>query len=129
MGARLRQQWEALHNAADRLWEADQLTADSTNMPTIAQAQRTFDQHMVQYRFDTLLESVDAATMAFKNPCSPLQLCLPGVCRMAYSPAHGASFGAERCGVLRRHAAPAGHVTSAPQHGWHPLHAPDRPVG
>jgi hypothetical protein len=63
-GAQLSQQWETLHDVADGLWEADESTAEATNMPAIARAQGTFGEHMAQYRFDTLLESVDAATEA-----------------------------------------------------------------
>jgi hypothetical protein len=42
MGARLRQQWEALHDMADGLWKGDQLTADVANMSTISRAQCIF---------------------------------------------------------------------------------------
>jgi hypothetical protein len=66
-GAQLSQQWETLHDVADGLWEADKRTAVATNMPTIARAQGTFGRHMAQYRFDTLLESVNAATVAGQN--------------------------------------------------------------
>jgi hypothetical protein len=48
---------------------------------------------------------------------------------MAYGPAHGASVGAEACRVLRRHAAPTGHVAAALQHGWHPLLVRGSPFG
>lgn len=51
MGARLSQQWEALHDPADELWEEKQRTADVTNMPIIARAQHTFCLHTAQYRF------------------------------------------------------------------------------
>jgi hypothetical protein len=93
-GAQLSQQWETLHDVADGLWEADKLTTDATNMPTITRAQGTFGRHMAQYRFNTLLESVDAATVAGQKTLARLRSC---ACRMAHSPAHGASSGTERC--------------------------------
>jgi hypothetical protein len=74
-GAQLSQQWETLHDVADGPWEADKRTADATNMPTIAQAQGTFGRHMAQYRFDTLLESVDASTVAGQKTLARLRSC------------------------------------------------------
>jgi hypothetical protein len=44
-------------------------------MPTIAQAQGTFGRHMAQYRFDTLLESVDTATVAGQKTLARLRSC------------------------------------------------------
>jgi hypothetical protein len=72
-GAQLSRQWETLHDIADGLWESDKRTADVTNMPTIARAQGTFGRHMVQYRFDTLLESVNAATAAGQKTLARLR--------------------------------------------------------
>jgi hypothetical protein len=74
-GAQLSQQWETLHDVADGPWEADERTADATNMPTIARAQGTFGRHMAQYRFDTLLEYVDAATVAGQKTLARLRSC------------------------------------------------------
>jgi hypothetical protein len=74
-GAQLSQQWDTLHDVADGLWEADERTADATNMPTIARAQGTFVRHMAQYRFDALLESVDAATVAGQKTLARLHSC------------------------------------------------------
>jgi hypothetical protein len=42
LGARLRQQWEELHDQAEGLWEPDQRTAGTASMPTIARGQGTF---------------------------------------------------------------------------------------
>jgi hypothetical protein len=44
-------------------------------MPTIARAQGTFGRHMAQYHFDTLLESVDAATVAGQKTLPRLRSC------------------------------------------------------
>jgi hypothetical protein len=44
-------------------------------MPTIARAHGTFGGHMAQYRFDTLLESVDAATAAGQKTLARLRSC------------------------------------------------------
>jgi hypothetical protein len=82
--AQLSQQWETLHDIADGLWEADKRTPDAINMPTSARAQGTFSRHMAQYCFDTLVESVDAATVKpVKIPSLPLQLFLLGIWLMA----------------------------------------------
>jgi hypothetical protein len=74
-GAQLSQQWETLHDVADGLWEADEGTADTTNMPTIVRAQGPFGRHMAQYRFDTLLESVNAANIAGQKTLARLRSC------------------------------------------------------
>jgi hypothetical protein len=44
-------------------------------MPTIARAQGTFGRRMAQYRFDKLLESVDAATVAGQKTLAGLRSC------------------------------------------------------
>jgi hypothetical protein len=74
-GAQLSQQWETLHDVADGLWEADERTADATNMPTIARAQGTFGRYMAQYHVDALLESVDAAAVAGQKTLARLRSC------------------------------------------------------